>query len=814
MLKKRILASSMASVMALSTVSVVAFADETATDVKTEAVTRAELKEIVKGFEKFVESEIESYGTTQTEQFLEAYDHAKGVANDSNATTDDATAAYQMLKAVRENMKTYTKDELKALLAECKPDYETENKRDANVEGDLIWTTDSFDAFAIAYADAENCVEYDNGRDITNLYVELDNAYNKLDKLATVTKSQFRAAQKDYEALIANLTKYEDWRRGVCTVKATTGNPKKADGKTSLDLTKATIVTFGELKNVVYGASDIDDLVDKDNKRLDLDEANYSWVAKGDATDVYLYIKAASDKLDKIEKSNVTSDTYIVGAYDAAVEAVKVFNGWKADNTNFARKTNIDSLIKEYHDKYVKKYMTGTAFFAGSAVAGIVKADFTIKSKADIEQTAGFAVNQSGEVTNAAGDTVIKLKVKDNKFIAGATYSDTGADKDLVIKPGMSLLPYVQVISDVATDAPVKDALELFEAYVAESKEDEPKYEDNLRAQFDAFTVGTNLGNIGLDQNDTIKTLTGSSNEYTLIYRALKYAFEDALPTKAAGDKYKIPQLETLISKCYVLAEDVGDFSKFQDKYIELVEARKGALEFVREAKALSKKLGKDYKDGETDVKFTLTYDIGVAARDYDIAKSADDTEANKVEKDTTAVYKALNEVYDALSKEYAKYPVSFGQIAQLIADTSAAADSGAYGKSTDKVKVAVSDLAFKLSTLKIEDETNQPFTSDRDLNKFNRLLVVDKPKTDDEKASKPVYEAYNALKTAIEDAKKESEVVMGDLDGDGKILVADARAALELYLAGEYNEAADMDGNGIINAKDARAILELWLQA
>ena len=67
--------------------------------------------------------------------------------------------------------------------------------------------------------------------------------------------------------------------------------------------------------------------------------------------------------------------------------------------------------------------------------------------------------------------------------------------------------------------------------------------------------------------------------------------------------------------------------------------------------------------------------------------------------------------------------------------------------------------------------------------------------------------------KTEVIEKTGESDVLLGDVNGDGRINARDARALLR-YIAGlaedgEIDEAAaDYDGNGKINARDARALL------
>ena len=96
MLRRGILASAMASVMALGTVAVVANAEETAvSNVK----TKADLEAYVKSFDAFRSSDINDYGSVSGEKFLSAIEYADNVLEATDSTIDDYTVAYAMIEA-------------------------------------------------------------------------------------------------------------------------------------------------------------------------------------------------------------------------------------------------------------------------------------------------------------------------------------------------------------------------------------------------------------------------------------------------------------------------------------------------------------------------------------------------------------------------------------------------------------------------------------------------------------------------------------------------------------------------------------------
>ena len=79
MLRRRILASAMASVMALTSVAVVASAEETVSAVK----SKADLEAYVKSFDSFRENELYDYGSISGENFLSALEYADNVLADA-----------------------------------------------------------------------------------------------------------------------------------------------------------------------------------------------------------------------------------------------------------------------------------------------------------------------------------------------------------------------------------------------------------------------------------------------------------------------------------------------------------------------------------------------------------------------------------------------------------------------------------------------------------------------------------------------------------------------------------------------------------
>lgn len=754
-MKKRIFAASMASVMALSSVSVVAFADETVKADAKESVTKAELKEYVASFDSFLKSDIYEYGTTQAEQLQDAIDYAENVVADGKATEEECTAAYQMLKTVFASLKQYTAAQLKDLIDDCTADYDTENILNADL-GDKIWDQTSFDNFVVAYGDAKDYVDSEDGRLICDAYVDLKNAHDALKELTSVTKAEFRAVLRSYEAIATKDGSFESWRRGTVSVKPTTGTTTK-------NLTKALYVTFDEIMNVVYGASNADVVAKKDGTKIGVAG---TWINVGGAADVKTFVEEQYAIFDGIQSSKVTTDETITAAYKAAKEAVAVFNSWKADDTERAAKANISAQINKYRAKLADDYATTLmgslqtkieAITAGALVA-YVDDEFTWKAQKD------FYVNLD-KATNL-------LKTKD-----ADTYDDTDYVKtpnaNVIVKKigkGQDIMKYIPVFaSKMGADANVELAFKIVEAYEAA----EPT-KDFETAYGTADASKDDLAD--LDENNIVAKPAGSRNEYTLINRFLTYALEDKYPAEDAAKTYNKKDVDKLIKDTYDLCDETGDSEVFKTEHLAAVAGRKVALAWLTAANAT-----KGYQEGD----------------------SVDG-------KTATETYEDLKALYDTLSDMLKDYPVSYADIAETIAEVGAALDDGSI-KDVAAIKALLADVAFDLSTLDATGDENEPFTSDREFIAYNRLYVnADNANSAEKKLNKD----YNALIDAVKKDGESGDVVKGDVDGDGVVSALDALAALKaaseaITLTDAQKAAADVDGDGYVTALDALAILK-----
>ncbi len=213
MLRRRILASAMASVMAIGSVAVVASAEDAAV-ATAQVKTKADLEAYVKSFDKFREDGIFDYGSISGENFVNAIEYADNVLADDKAGVDDYTTAYAMIEAVYNKLTIYSAEELKTLIDSCTKTYNSNNINNEEL-GDLIYTADSFSDFFDAYDEAESVLNSSDSRIITDAYEKLEAAKNALNPLASVTKAQFRTALKNYETALQKEFAYDSWRIGT-----------------------------------------------------------------------------------------------------------------------------------------------------------------------------------------------------------------------------------------------------------------------------------------------------------------------------------------------------------------------------------------------------------------------------------------------------------------------------------------------------------------------------------------------------------------------------------------------------------------------
>lgn len=747
MLRRRILASAMASVMAIGSVAVVASAEDAAV-ATAQVKTKADLEAYVKSFDKFREDGIYDYGSKSAERFLSTIEYADNVLADSKSGVDEYTVAYAMLESVYNSLKIYSSSELKALIDSCKTTYETDNIMNEDLQ-DLIYDEDTFSAFVTAYEDAEDFLSSSDSRIITDAYEVLAAAKADLKALDVVTKSQYRSALKNFETIISREKDYDSWRRGTLPDGWVDGISnwwvfrdgkmygKTIDFDTLLEYTTGDSFTHTYDWGTAYGIEQM-------------------YEDKTVADSITDFVNDNYDKFNEVKTANKTTNKDIVNGYKSAVSAYNLFNAWTADDTERATKSSVTKLLNQYHSQLVAKYATTAAenLYINVNANWVEQDDGTWKN---VTTTAA----DWADVTNKYYGASLKNEGKKTTIYVDedgyAHYESWGVDttkytKQQSVAKGTDILKYIKVTSaDVpAADADLKEALKIAEDYIAD--------------KFDATVYG-------LDESGKVAKAAGSAAEWTLVYRNLKYALEDMFNGSAAKTHTRAEVVE-LIDKAYTLAEATGDAAIFADNHEAMVTKRQAALAWVREANK-----DKGYKDGDF----------------------VDDLTA-------TDVYNNLFGAYDALDKQLAKYKYSYEEVYMTIAEVADQIDSGDL-TATDALVAALDKAAYTLAVVEAKDEDNEAFNGAREFQKFNRVHTDADNQTASEKA---LQAAYEALLAEVK-AQEEPAVVVGDFNGDGVADQRDAAIILKKVVDGETIDIAigDFDGDGYADQRDASAILK-----
>ncbi len=854
MLRRRILASAMASVMALGSVAVVANAEETVNSVK----TKADLEAYVASFDGFRTNEINDYGSVSGDRLIAMLDFAEGILEDPASTVDDYTVAYKMIEAVYNRMTIYTAEELQALIDANTKIYETNNVMNEEF-GDAIYKDDKnqWGDFTAAYDEAVSVIDSADSRLISDAYEQLAGAKAKLAALPVVTKAQFRTALKNLEAALQNEYKYDAWRRG-----------------TMVDNTWAVQWAF------------------------DSDQAAWGtlyYACQSQLNDITTQYKT----LDERKSVNKTSNEDIVGKYDAAKNLTVALNSFVIDDVVRGSKSNVSSLLKEYRGQLVYDYATTAAqALFDEVVAKGVDGDKKVKVLVEDGDSASYQNAAAGDdpfyvqtasigiATAADGlhpewkgaDKTISAEISvktaktiylvlnedgfadiytdgafDEAKVAAAVVTDkpsTGKYKQISKNSAIDLTQYIKVAAaDVTTGTDNHQANAVFDGddyavasdhwsgkavygswilqatndgnYVTTDGDAVRGYVDLAEAMALAehYLTATkdtwanqpatdiyDIDTTGAIADDSAK---GSSAEWTLVYRYLKYALEDKY--NASTGTHTKAEVIALIETTYDVTEATGDAAMFSYNHKALVDVRQDALAWVKSANK-----DKKYKDNLGGYEF--------AGNPYATA---------------TDVYNSLNGAYWALKNDYDAFNVSFGDMYLYIAEVAAMIDDEDL-EATPALVTALDNLAYNLVVVQsLDDEVGEAMDNDAFIdNAFqhnNRVftkggeyykeldletaqgLTVPAPDADHPASTShnELLKAYNAVKDEV--AKQTTVTALkGDVDGNGSVNVLDASALLINLVNGVSMDAAvaDYDANGAINVLDASAILVALVNA
>lgn len=749
MLRRRILASAMASVMAIGSIAVVASAEDTAVAVKN-VKSKADLEAFVKQFDKFRDSDVFDYGTNSADKFTDAIEYADQVLEDSDSDAEDYTAAYVMLEAVYKELQIKDAAALKDLLKSFKDIYDGANILNPDL-GDLIYDETKYSNFNDAYIAAENVVDSGDTRLTTDAWFDLNDAKNALTENTVITKKEFRTALQKYETLIKKQSQYDTWRRGSANAWYDDAITKDFWGLK--DDAKTDVSTYGALIEAVFGKG-----VDKGlgaGKEINIfktfDPAVYDTVQD--------YITSVYADLDN-EKSVVktTNETY-VNAYKTCERAVEIFNKWTVDNTTRANKASVTKLLDKYHKQLVAEF------------------------KATEAENLYLAVNSD---KTAAPD---RLKWTDsaNQFYA-AELKNEGTKGDYTAADGVEVFP------DGKTSVSIAKGISLLK-YIDVKSDEIVNYGDTAHgAKVDALADALKLAeeyldgdysNIDkIDDTGAVGKASGSITEWTLVNRYLQYALED-LYAGSAQATYSKSQVSKLLDDSYDITHQTGDAAIFATEHMALVDARQDALEWVRAANRI-----KTYRDGDA-VACTGIYDG----------------------KTSTDVYNAINTLKTNLEKKFGDYKYGYDEIYKTIYEVAGKIDSDAkYDVDAIKTALNKTAYNLSVLT-DVANTDNEPFTTDRVFVSYNRLHTANNANTGSvtgqEGALKSSYETLLAEVKKVEEVVTK----LGDVNNDGKVDMLDAKALLDKIVAKEEVDVkiGDYDGNSKVEIADAKAILEAY---
>lgn len=830
MLRRRILASSMASVMALTSVVGVAFAADT------DVTTKEGLKKYVESFNDFIKKDLDNYGTTAAEAFTDAIDHAKTIIAKSKPTAEECAAAYAMVEAMRNNLVQYDATDLAGLVAGYKDTYDENNILNKELE-DHVYDEDAFADFVTAWEDGDYYKESDDLRLTTEAYTNLETAYNNLQakKLDVVSKAEFRDVLKQYDEIIRKQSKYETWRRGKCTVNPSTSNKvldTNGDEKGVKKLTDETYVTYGQLYDVIFGPSD--GIQTADGPTADFNDhyaalrtaklegqevdgkggtAKYIYWDEGsdlaDGANLDSYIRAAYDEFVAIKESRETSDEDIVNACRAAADAVKVYNGWQKDNVSSGSASSVKTLIKKYQERLAANFGSTDVLAALEELKGTSAVPTAATLTTENAKTGVKGFIKLGSDKNILGTYWFDGEVTAGTNVEGDDKSGEAGWK--AIGKGTNILQYIEIEADDITGAPANAALTGLKVgassvnvtKLGSAYKDAALYLEEVVKSSPAYATAAEAGDVLKEADELNLAKLGASSadadgdaaEWTIIYRALKYAFDDAYGS--ADATYTKKDIEKLMDDSYDLIDKTGDASVFWNENAALVDGTEAVQEWLKE----SDKLGKDYKD-DVAVTYTAKHEVG-AVKTGDIQG-----------KNATAVYKALKTLKDALQKKYDCYAYSYEEIKDKIGKYYQAGIEGTEITGTKEFFEAVNRCAKALSVLEATNMDNEAFDDERNFNVHNRLLTkkdgTDKPNAT-EVELKEAYEALDAAYEAAKNAAKQEGTLVYDLNGDNVIDVLDCRELLTLTTAAEPADTAKYDYNDddVVDVKDVRLLLE-----
>ena len=836
---KRILSASMASVLALSSFAVVASAEEAAvTNVK----SKADLEAMVKSLESFRENDVYEYGTLSAERFVSLMEFADSVLASDEATVDDYTVVYHMILAVKEQLKIYSASELNTLINKCESAYNSNNIYNEDL-GDNIYNTEKYSVFSEAFEDAEAVVDSGDSHLITDSYEVLEKAYNDLEKLDVITKSQFTAILKEYETATMDKYAYDSWTIGEFaeTGSIPTDTYENYAGKK---------ITWGGLYSLltsyeedIYSAYHSITSI-KEANRTSNEEIVEGYYRAADAVKLFkLWSTDVSNNASKRGVSALLNEYHNVLAYDynkaggdaLFAEVQRIAGTFDEGKTIQVRKYNESGYSTNLYDvadvadgwlvDYEENEMTD---LSDSTLEGKVKVykntDASISVKSDITfyipvdkngmwtgeelvttRPSGASASSYKPVNRGTETDLVKYLalpvamdefVVDNSNVVAVT---TSAADLFVVKPNIATnnankndvldggngIEYVYKDGGTVSvmDENLYNTVDLGIAYNTAQL-----YINGTKEEIKADTNGIYF----MDSTGAVASgsASGSTREWSILYKYLKRALEDKYSISASSGTYTKADVDRLIDYAYDLSDKTGDIALFHENHMALVNARQAANAWMSSANS-----NKTYKDNQTVINGMVS----------------------------TQAYNELKKYCDALEQDMAAFKYSYGDIYDYVAEVYEKLDKGEIAQ-TEQTLEAINKVLGGLATLESMDAEygldNDVFSIYNEFMRYNRLFTYGKEyKFGSVELAGPedssAVKAHTELTKDFETLKAYAESVVvetktGDANGDGVVNTLDASAILQsvVGMIPALGTEADYNKDGIVTALDASAIL------
>ncbi|MCL2696891.1 MAG: hypothetical protein FWE74_02275 [Oscillospiraceae bacterium] len=749
-MKKKILSALLAVVICFSAFSFTAVADEAG------AKSRADLQDLVGGFSaSWLDNDLYEYGTASFERFETAFDLAKAVLADSDAESADITVAYILLEAAFDNLLKKTQAELTALMAEVRPTYNRNNV--FNADEDAIFEEDGFLSFTLAYDEADGSRD-DDSNVITDLWTDLDSAFNDLERKQVVTRNELNNLDRARSRIEDE--KFTSERRGTVTLggeKFSTIRDTTWSGHWyhagALPLNWGYLFTGTESTN--YGI------------QMPWDpDGEFQAIRSGGWWQFFLPFNVA-DALFEAEFGNFgdkgvtsTTDDDIVFAYNRMRDTVAVINSFTADNTGRTNERAINNALNAAWDNIVTVENVHNASDSSLARAdgrqgkGALAALYAEISGWD----APLTVNNTNVPTRSAEESIVVASVSgsyaNGRFIRvgdDAASNETSvrlrrnSPIDLTNRVAINARPGAVAAAHVINYA---DLLAAFPLKANGATVGMPLLADAIRDIQLALDAGKSV-------------LTSDENDFVLEARLLTYALADA---DFSDDKTPRARLETLVESSFAIDEITTPFFKEQ-------------FDFVRAARGSGASDSFKHPDcGECN---EFIGGAGIVLRENRNTSNAD--RRNEVDQRRYApFFDQLNDAIDDFNDEFKRWPVAINDGELSVYEILVAA-AGA----TDE-KIIELRTALALALLTEEGVEDQPvpddfplFNDNGSMNADARLQQLDEDGNPDPWDS---WTAYDALKTAL--GFGVGSYALGDVNGDGAVTTADALEILK-YIAG-----------------------------